>query len=91
MMVLQTVKWQPMHGYALVQHLKTRSKDLLQVEEIDQAIKCLGHVRASPPTSASNAAAAKPYLPSRWHLGTGPPRAGPAARPAPSAHIVEEP
>jgi len=33
MMVLQTVKWQPMHGYALVQHLKERSKDLLQVEE----------------------------------------------------------
>jgi PadR family transcriptional regulator PadR len=33
MMVLQTLKWQPMHGYALVQHLKVRSRDLLQVEE----------------------------------------------------------
>jgi PadR family transcriptional regulator PadR len=33
MMILQTLKWQPMHGYALVQHLKTRSRDLLQVEE----------------------------------------------------------
>jgi PadR family transcriptional regulator, regulatory protein PadR len=33
MMVLQTLKWQPMHGYALVQYLKSRSQDLLQVEE----------------------------------------------------------
>jgi PadR family transcriptional regulator, regulatory protein PadR len=33
MMVLQTLMWKPMHGYALVQHLKIRSKDLLQVEE----------------------------------------------------------
>lgn len=33
MMVLQTLKWQPMHGYALVQHLKQRSQELLQVEE----------------------------------------------------------
>ena len=33
MMILQTLQWQPMHGYALVQHLKARSRDLLQVEE----------------------------------------------------------
>ncbi len=33
MMILQTLKWQPMHGYALVQHLKQRSQELLQVEE----------------------------------------------------------
>ena len=33
MMVLQTLTWKPMHGYALVQHLKIRSRDLLQVEE----------------------------------------------------------
>lgn len=33
MMILQTLKWQPMHGYALVQHLKIRSEELLQVEE----------------------------------------------------------
>jgi PadR family transcriptional regulator PadR len=33
MMVLQILKWQPMHGYALVRHIKQRSKDLLQVEE----------------------------------------------------------
>jgi PadR family transcriptional regulator PadR len=33
MMVLQTLKRQPMHGYALAQHIKHRSKDLLKVEE----------------------------------------------------------
>ncbi len=33
MMVLQTLKWKPMHGYALVQHVKVRSENLLQVEE----------------------------------------------------------
>lgn len=32
-MVLQTLKWKPMHGYALVQHLQMRSQELLQVEE----------------------------------------------------------
>ena len=33
MMVLQTLSHQPLHGYALVQHIKRASKDLLQVEE----------------------------------------------------------
>jgi PadR family transcriptional regulator PadR len=33
MMVLQSLRRQPMHGYALVQHIKQRSNDLLQVEE----------------------------------------------------------
>lgn len=33
MMILQSLRRQPMHGYALVQHIKERSKDLLQVEE----------------------------------------------------------
>jgi transcriptional regulator len=33
MMILQTLKWRPMHGYALVQHIKRRSNDLLQIEE----------------------------------------------------------
>jgi transcriptional regulator len=33
MMVLQTLLYQPMHGYALVQHIRRRSNDLLQVEE----------------------------------------------------------
>jgi len=33
MMVLQSLQRQPMHGYALVQHIKQRSNDLLQVEE----------------------------------------------------------
>jgi PadR family transcriptional regulator PadR len=32
MMVLQSLRYQPMHGYALVQHIKQRSNDLLQVE-----------------------------------------------------------
>ena len=33
MMILQSLLRQPMHGYALVQHIKQQSNDLLQVEE----------------------------------------------------------
>lgn len=33
MMVLRTLSSQPLHGYALVQHIKRNSNDLLQVEE----------------------------------------------------------
>ena len=33
MMILRSLRTQPMHGYALVQHIKQRSNDLLQVEE----------------------------------------------------------
>jgi len=32
-MILQTLKRQPLHGYALVQHIQQTSNDLLQVEE----------------------------------------------------------
>ena len=33
MMILRMLKWQPMHGYALVQQIKRTSNDLLQIEE----------------------------------------------------------
>jgi PadR family transcriptional regulator, regulatory protein PadR len=33
MMILQTLRRQPSHGYALVQHIKQTSDDLLQIEE----------------------------------------------------------
>jgi PadR family transcriptional regulator PadR len=33
MMVLQTLHHHPLHGYALVQHIKQRSNELLQIEE----------------------------------------------------------
>ncbi len=33
MMILQSLRRQPMHGYALVQHIKDRSNELLQIEE----------------------------------------------------------
>jgi PadR family transcriptional regulator, regulatory protein PadR len=33
MMVLHTLKRQPMHGYALAQHIKQISDNLLQIEE----------------------------------------------------------
>jgi PadR family transcriptional regulator, regulatory protein PadR len=33
MMILRTLKRQPMHGYALVQQLKRTSQDLLKIEE----------------------------------------------------------
>lgn len=32
-MILRTLKNQPLHGYALVQHIKRASNDLLQIEE----------------------------------------------------------
>jgi PadR family transcriptional regulator PadR len=33
MMILQTLRRQPLHGYALVQHIQRTSNDLLKVEE----------------------------------------------------------
>src|SRR5512143_67756 len=33
MMILRMLKRQPLHGYALVQHIKRASDDLLQIEE----------------------------------------------------------
>jgi PadR family transcriptional regulator, regulatory protein PadR len=33
MMILRTLKRQPLHGYALVQHIKRTSQDVLQIEE----------------------------------------------------------
>jgi PadR family transcriptional regulator, regulatory protein PadR len=33
MMILHTLKRQPMHGYALAQHIKLGSDNLLQIEE----------------------------------------------------------
>lgn len=33
MMILRTLKRHPLHGYALVQHIKRTSNDLLQIEE----------------------------------------------------------
>jgi transcriptional regulator len=33
LMVLRTLEQQPMHGYALVHHIKRSSGDLLQIEE----------------------------------------------------------
>lgn len=33
MMILRTLKRQPLHGYALVQQIKRNSDDLLQIEE----------------------------------------------------------
>jgi len=33
MMILRTLKRQPLHGYALVQHIKRTSNDLLEIEE----------------------------------------------------------
>jgi PadR family transcriptional regulator PadR len=33
MMVLRTLERQPLHGYALAQHVRRTSKDLLQIEE----------------------------------------------------------
>jgi transcriptional regulator len=34
MMILRTLKRQPLHGYALAQHIKRTSNDLLQIEGV---------------------------------------------------------
>lgn len=58
MMVLQVLQQQPMHGYALVQQIQRRSKDLLQIEEgslypaLQRMLKD-GRVRARWSVSAS--------------------------------------
>ena len=59
MMVLQSLQRQPMHGYALVQHIKQRSNELLHVEEgsLYPALQRLlkeNLVKAEWETSASN-------------------------------------
>jgi len=33
MMVLQTIRYRPLHGYAIARHIRETSDDLLQVEE----------------------------------------------------------
>lgn len=59
MMILESLRRQPMHGYALVQHIKQRSNDLLQVEEgslypaLQRMLKD-SLVKAQWETSASN-------------------------------------
>ena len=59
MMILQSLRRQPMHGYALVQHIKQRSNELLLVEEgsLYPALQRLlkdGQVKAAWEISASN-------------------------------------
>jgi PadR family transcriptional regulator, regulatory protein PadR len=59
MMVLRTLKRQPLHGYALAQHIKRTSNDLLQIEEgsLYPALQRLlreGLVRAEWGISATN-------------------------------------
>jgi transcriptional regulator len=59
MMILQSLRHQPMHGYALVQYIKQRSNELLQVEEgslypaLQRMLKD-NLVKAQWETSASN-------------------------------------
>ncbi len=59
MMILQSLMRQPMHGYALVQHIKQRSNELLVVEEgslypaLQRMLKD-GLVKAEWETSSTN-------------------------------------
>jgi PadR family transcriptional regulator, regulatory protein PadR len=58
MMVLQTLQRRPLHGYALVQHIKQASNDLLQIEEASlypamQRMLKAGWVKAAWRTSAT--------------------------------------
>ena len=59
MMILESLRRQPAHGYALVQHIQQRSNNLLQVEEgslypaLQRMLK-LGWVKAEWKISESN-------------------------------------
>jgi PadR family transcriptional regulator, regulatory protein PadR len=59
MMVLRTLKRQPLHGYALVQHIKRTSNGLLEIEEgslypaLQRLLKA-GLVKAQWGVSATN-------------------------------------
>jgi PadR family transcriptional regulator len=59
MMILQTLKRKPLHGYALAQHIQQTSDDLLQVEEgslypaLQRMLKA-GWVRAEWGISSTN-------------------------------------
>lgn len=59
MMILRTLKIQPLHGYALAQHIKRTSNDLLQIEEgslypaLQRMLKA-GWVKAEWGISATN-------------------------------------
>jgi transcriptional regulator len=59
MMILQTLKRRPLHGYALAQHIKQTSNELLQVEEgslypaLQRMLKA-GWVKAEWAVSATN-------------------------------------
>src|SRR5712675_1706673 len=59
MMILQTLKRKPLHGYALAQHIKQTSEDLLEVEEgslypaLQRMLKA-GWVKAEWGISATN-------------------------------------
>lgn len=59
MMILRTLKRQPMHGYALVQQIKRTSDDMLQIEEgsLYPALQRLlkeGFLKAEWSTSSTN-------------------------------------
>jgi transcriptional regulator len=59
MMILRTLKRQPLHGYALVQQIKRNSDDLLQIEEgslypaLQRLLKA-GLLKAEWATSSTN-------------------------------------
>jgi transcriptional regulator len=59
MMILRTLERQPMHGYALTQHIKRASDNLLQIEEgsLYPALQRMlkeGRVKAAWGVSATN-------------------------------------
>jgi PadR family transcriptional regulator len=57
MMILQTLRREPLHGYALVQHIKRASNDLLQVEEgslYPGSPRATGSCRSSSETRATH-------------------------------------
>lgn len=59
MMILQSLRLRPMHGYALAKHIKNSSNDLLQIEEgslypaLQRMLKA-GWVESKPGVSSQN-------------------------------------
>ena len=67
-MILQSLRLRPMHGYALVKHIKQVSDDLLQVEEGSLYPALQRMLRQGPP---------HPYLPAHPSRPSPPRRRNP--------------
>jgi PadR family transcriptional regulator PadR len=73
MLILQTLQWGPQHGYGIVQALRLRSGDVLQVEtgSLYPALHRLERQRWVSPSGSSQRASKKPDITESRPRGKG--------------------